>query len=173
MAANFFKYVVHGVAESSDVMATEAGHLENVRVPDGVELDNGSFVVLDGFEANSGDVWTIKAPSADTAADELFLILTSPVIYEDYKPDMQDEKYFYNAEGDTARAYQLHKRDKIALSAECFKDPKDALLKVGSFLDFTQGYKAGVVAKAPTTGPVAEIYDIASNGKFRVVFHKV
>lgn len=168
MATGFTKYWAksekHGVAEVSDMLATTAGHIENVRVAE--DIDNGSFVSLDTFEA--GDVWKAKKPAT---AEAIYLIASSEDIHEDFSPKARAVENFYNEKGDVARAYQLFARDKFALSKEAFAD--GASPAVGKYLDFSKGYKAAIAAEAPAAGPVAKIYDVAPTGVFRVVVEKI
>ena len=161
MATNFLNYVKHGVAESSDLLATTAGHIENVLVEEANGIDNGSFVTL------GADVWKAAAP---TAGATVYLVLTPPSIYEDYTRKMQDESNFFNGKNEIARAYQLFKRDKFALSDECFA--ANAEPAVGKYLTIT-GFKAGVAASAPNSGLVAKIYDQATNGNWRIVVEDI
>ena len=161
MATSFITYTKRGVAESSNLLATVAGHIENVLVEADNGIDNGSFISLGDFV--SGDVWKAKAPAA---GEDIYLVLSVPLIYEDYTSKMQEESNFFNGKGEVARAYQLFKRDKFALSAECFA--ANAEPAVGKYLTFS-GFKAGVAASAPQSGPVMKIYDVATNGNFRVV----
>lgn len=168
MATGFTKYWAkpekHGVAEVSDMLATTAGHIENVRVSE--DVDDGSFVSIDAFEA--GDVWTAKKPAT---AEAIYLIASSEDIYEDFSAKARSVENFYNAKGDVARGYQLFARDKFALSKEAFADGAEPA--VGKYLDFSKGYKAAIAAEAPIAGPVAKIYDVASNGNYRVVVEKI
>lgn len=168
MATGFTKYwnkpEKHGVAEVSDMLATTAGHIENVRAAE--DIDNGSFVSIDAFEA--GDVWTMKKP---VPAEGIYLVASVEDIYEDFSKMARAVENFYNAKGDVVRAYQLFARDKFTLSKEAFADGAEPA--VGKYLDFTKGYKAALVAEAPAAGPVAKIYDVAPNGRFRVVVEKI
>ena len=48
------------------------------------------------------------------------LVLSVPLIYEEYTTRMQEESNFYNAKGDLLRVYQLYVGDVFTLSAEGF-----------------------------------------------------
>lgn len=168
MATGFTRYWAepekHGVAEVSDMLATTAGHIENVRAAE--DIDNGSFISIAGFEA--GDVWTMKKP---VTTEAIYLVASSEDTKEDFFPKARAVENFYNAKGEVVRAYQLFARDKFALSKEAFADGAEPA--VGKYLDFSKGYKAAIAAEAPTAGPVAKIYDIATNGRFRIVVEKI
>lgn len=172
MATSIYKFTPkHGVAESSDLKATLAGHIFNMRAAE--DIDNGSFAALGDFEGTTAtsygaDVWAAKKPAK---ADKVFLILSSPLIYEEGTAQCQDEANFYNARGDVMRAYELVPYDKFALSAEAFAANSEP--GVGKYLVINGAYKAGVAASAPEGQTfVAKIYDIAGNGNFRIIVEK-
>lgn len=162
MATNILNYVKHGVAESSDLLASFGGsHLLN-GIAD-VNIDNGSFCTVGDFVEGSGDAWKIEKPAT---TGELFLVLSSPLIYEDFTQQAQEESNFFNAANEPARLYQLKVRDKFALSKEAFADGAEPA--VGKYLTFAD-YKAGVTDTKPESGHVLKIYDIATDGLYRVV----
>lgn len=165
MATNFYNRTLHGVAESSALLGTEGGsHVLNFKAP--VDLDNGSFLSYSGFDA--GDVWTADYPDADKA---VFLVLTSPLIYEEAERWMQEENNFFNKKDDIIRCYHLAQFDRFAISKEAFE--AGATPAVGQYLTFSgSSYKAGVGAK-PASGFAAKIYDIATNGNYRVIVEEV
>lgn len=166
MAANFITYTNHGVAESSALLATDYGdHIMHLKADE--DIDNGSFVAVGDFVA--GDVFEAKKPAK---TDRLCLVLSVPLIYEEFSPRAQEEANFYNAEGDVMRCYVLAQYDRFALSKEAFAVPADAA--VGKFISVDgNGYKAVVSANAPNdTAFVGEIYDVASNGNFRIIVRK-
>lgn len=154
MASSILSYKpLHGVAESSDLLATVGGsHLIN-GVAD-VDLDNGSFVGIGEF--NEGDSWKVTKPSS---TGELYLVLTSPLIYEDFTKEAIEERHFFNKAGEMLRLYQLKVRDKFALSTEAFADGSEIV--IGSYLTFDD-YKAGVTTTKPESGHVLKVYDRAS-----------
>jgi len=166
MATNFYNRVAHGVAESSALLGTEGGsHVLNFKAP--ADLDNGSFVSLSSFDA--GDVWNCTYPDADKA---VFLILSSPLIYEESERWMQEESNFYNKAADIVRGYHLAQFDRFALSDEAFA--ANATPAVGSYLTFpASSYKAGVTTTKPQSGFCARVYDQASNGLWRIIVEEV
>lgn len=166
MATSFITYTPHGVAESSALLGTEGGaHVLNFKAP--ANIDNGNFVAYNGFE--EGDVWKATYPST---SKDLFLILSSPLIYEEYTPRMQEEQFFFNAEDDIIRGYHLQKYDRFALSAAAFAS--GATPAVDSYLTFSgSSYQAGVTTTKPQSGAILRIYDVATNGLFRVVVEDI
>lgn len=100
---------VHAVCESSRLKATTAGHIYDLKCHKA--LDNGAIVGVgthvEGQVFNSKDY-----ANGDVAC----LILTPPFAYNG-KKYQSEEKFFYNAEGDIARAYELHVGDIYTISA--------------------------------------------------------
>ena len=110
--ANFYDLAtgdVHAVCESSRLKATTAGHIYDLKCKK--DLDNGAIV---GVGAHvEGQVFETK----DYAAGDIAcLILTPPFAYNGNKYQ-SEEKFFYNAAGELARAYELHVGDIYTISA--------------------------------------------------------
>jgi hypothetical protein len=99
---------VHAVCESSRLKATTAGHIYDLKCHKA--LDNGAIV---GVGAHvEGQVFNAK----DYAEGDIAcLILTPPFAYNG-KKYQSEEKFFYNAEGEIARAYELHVGDIYTIS---------------------------------------------------------
>ena len=169
MATNFISYTEHAVCESTDLLGTRYGaHLGHF-IDKAADHDNGSIVARDAFYADedNNDVWTVKAPAK---SDHVYLILTSPEIYENYTPKMAEEKNFYNGKGEVMRGYELKKDDRFTLSAKGF----NGTAAVGKYVsqDGT-GYQMVIADTAPTdTSFVGLIYDKANNGNYRVIVLK-
>ena len=133
----------HVVAESSRLKATIAGHIYDLEMIE--DTDNGTIVAV-GTHVE-GQVFKAKTYAA---GDAPYLVLTSPLAYNGKKA-WSDEKYFYNATGEIARAYELHKDDIFTVSADAFTgDPA-----VGKYVDATYA----VTEVAPATGFVGEIIE--------------
>lgn len=137
MATNFTKFISsldkHAVAGSSKLKATVAGHIWNILIEE--DLDNGSIVAKGEYV--SPEVYKAKDSTGfsgvilDKAANgnwyvevtdpgDALLVLTVPMIYEDYTSTLKQESNFYNESGNIVRAYELHKGDIFELSAEGF-----------------------------------------------------
>ena len=102
--------VEHAVCESSRLKATTAGHIYDLKCHKA--LDNGAIV---GVGAHvEGQVFDSK----DYAAGDIAcLVLTPPFAYNGNKYQ-SEEKFFYNAAGEVARAYELHVGDIYTISAK-------------------------------------------------------
>ena len=99
---------VHAVCESSRLKATVAGHIYDLKCHK--DLDNGAIVGVgthvEGQVFNSKDY---------AKGDVACLVLTVPFAYNGNK-FKSEEKFFYNAEGEIARAYELHVGDIYTIS---------------------------------------------------------
>ena len=144
--ANVFDLVkgdAHVVAESSRLKATTAGHIYDLEMI--ADTDNGTIVALGAHV--EGQVYKAKAYAA---GDKPYFILTPPLAYNG-KKSWSDEKYFYNAKGEIARAYELHVDDIFTVSEDAFT----GTVAVGKYVDATYAIKD----TAPSTGFVGEIIE--------------
>lgn len=144
--ANVFDLVKgtdHVVAESSRLKATGAGHIYDLEMI--ADTDNGTIVALGAHV--EGQLY--KAKNFATG-DKPYLVLTPPLAYNGKKA-WSDEKYFYNAKGEVARAYELYVDDMYTLSADAFTGTP----AVGKFVDATYAIKDA----APESGFVGEIFE--------------
>ena len=144
--ANVFDLVkgdAHVVAESSRLKATGAGHIYDLEMI--ADTDNGTIVALGAHV--EGQVYKAKEFAA---GDKPYFILTPPLAYNG-KKIWSDEKYFFNAKGEIARAYELYVDDIFTVSEDAFTG-KPA---VGKFVDATYT----VADAAGETGFVGEIIE--------------
>ena len=133
----------HVVAESSRLKATTAGHIYDLEMIE--NTDNGTIVAVGAHV--EGQVFKAKAFAN---GDKPYLVLTPPLAYNGKKA-WSDEKYFYNAKGEIARAYELYKDDIFTVSADAFTGSPE----VGKYVDATYTVKES----APATGFVGEIIE--------------
>lgn len=134
MATNFIQFTKHAVAGSSKLKATVAGHIFNIKIDE--DLDNGTLVAKGDYVApevykakdSTGFAGVILDRAANgnwyvevTEPGDALLLLSVPLIYEEYTKSMQHESNFYNAAGDIVRAYELYENDIFELSAEGFE----------------------------------------------------
>lgn len=151
--ANVFDKIVgaeHVVAESSLLKSTGAGHILSMKCHK--DLDNGSIVTRGAWvEAQVFD-------SADYAAGKKpYLVLTPPIGYNSDRRSYQEERYFYNATGEIARAYELYVDDIFTVSANAITALSTAPV-VGNYVSVDGGlYKES--ASAGQTGFVAQIVE--------------
>ena len=150
----------HVVAESSRLKATTAGHIYDLEMIE--DTDNGTIVAIGAHV--EGQVFKAKAYAE---GDKPYLVLTPALAYNGRKAQ-SDEKYFYNAEGEIARAYELNVDDIYTLSEDAFSGEP----AVGKFVDAT--YAA--TGSAGSTGFVGEIIEEVNytNGtSYRVIVRKI
>lgn len=133
----------HVVAESSRLKATTAGHIYDLEMIE--DTDNGTIVAVGAHV--EGQVFKAKTYAA---GDAPYLVLTPPLAYNGKKA-WSDEKYFYNAQGEIARAYELCEGDIYTLSADAFTGSPE----VGKFV----GADYAAVAEVPASGFVGEIIE--------------
>lgn len=144
--ANVFDLVkgtAHVVAESSRLKATGAGHIYDLEMIE--DTDNGTIVALGAHV--EGQLYKAKAYAE---GDKPYFILTPPLAYNGKKV-WSDEKYFYNAKGEVARAYELYVDDMFTVSEDAFTGTPI----VGKFVDATYAVKDA----APESGFVGEIIE--------------
>ena len=117
------KGVAHVVCESSRLTSTISGHIYDLKC--NKDLDNGTIVSVG--EHVEGQVFSTKDY---VAGDKAYLLLTPPFAYNG-KRMWSDEKYFYNAKDEIARAYELHVDDIYTISSDAF----DGTPAVGKYVD--------------------------------------
>ena len=145
--ANVFDLVkgdAHVVAESSRLKATTAGHIYDLEMIE--NTDNGTIVAIGAHV--EGQVYKAKAYAT---GDKPYLVLTPALAYNGRKA-WSDEKYFYNAKGEIARAYELNVDDIYTVSKEAFDGQT---VTVGKYIDATYAIKEA----APETGFAGEIIE--------------
>ena len=140
----------HVVAESSLLKSTISGHIYRLEAL--ADTDNGSIV--------SRGEWiepqVFKAKNY-TAGEQPLFVLTPPLGYNSDRRTYQDEKYFYNAQGERMRAYELCEGDIFTVSANAIT-PLAADPVVGNYVSVDSGlYKEA--AEAGETGFVGQIVE--------------
>ena len=135
MATSFINFDnKHAVAESTNLKATIVGNIWNIKatndIDNGCIVKRGDYVAPEYYAEAAATEFTgkiiEKAANGNfrvevTAVGELEgLVLSVPLIYEEYTTRMQEESNFYNAKGDLLRVYQLYVGDVFTLSAEGF-----------------------------------------------------
>lgn len=133
MATGFMNFAKHAVAGSSKLKATTCGHIYNIQAAE--DIDNGCIVGKGAYiapeyyaEAAAGTFsGTILDRAANgnfyvevVSAENALLVLTTPLIYEQFTTRMQEESNFYNAKDDLMRCYELVPGDIFELSEEGF-----------------------------------------------------
>jgi hypothetical protein len=163
--ANVFDLVkgnAHVVAESSRLKATTAGHIYDLEMIE--DTDNGSIVAIGARSDLGAQVFKAKAYAA---GEKPYLVLTPPLAYNGKKA-WSDEKYFYNAKGEVARAYELGVDDIYAVSEDAFiGEPA-----VGKFVDasYTVAETAG---ESGFVGEIIEEVIYTNSISYRIIVRKI
>lgn len=103
----------HRVAESSKLKATIVGGIADIEIVTTNGVDNGTIISLG--ENVEGNLYKEAAYTAGTSIAKPYLVLTPPLAYGN-RTAQKAEKYFYNAKGEIARAYELYVDDIFAVS---------------------------------------------------------
>ena len=156
--ANYFDNIKnateHVVAESSRLTATGVGHIYDLEMI--ADTDNGTIVAVG--EHVEGQVFKAKAYAA---GEKPYLVLTPPLAYNGRR-GQSDEKYFYNAEGEIARAYELYVGDIYTVSEKAFTGTPE----VGKFVDAT--HTVAESAGANYVGEIIEEVEYANSTSYRI-----
>lgn len=156
--ANVFDLVkgnAHVVAESSRLKATTAGHIYDLEMIE--DTDNGTIVAIGAHV--EGQVYKAKTYAA---GDKPYFILTPPLAYNG-KKSQSDEKYFYNAKGEIARAYELHVDDIFTVSKDAFTGAP----AVGKFVNATYAV-ADAAAESGFAGEIIEEVNYTNSDSYRI-----
>lgn len=153
----------HVVAESSRLKATTVGHIYDLEMIE--DTDNGSIVAIGALSDLGVQVFKAKAYAA---GEKPYLVLTPPLAYNGKKA-WSDEKYFYNAQGEVARAYELHVGDIYTVSADAFTGSP----AVGKYVD-----SAYTVAEATTNihgfvGEIIEEVTYTNSTSYRILVREI
>ncbi len=174
MASNFIQYTKHPVVEVSNLLGTMGGeHIFNMLATE--DIDNGALVALGDFVPDGsglGGVFKAKTPAV---GDDVWLIASVPDIASVQGMPMSTEEFnFYNAKGEMMRAYHLGKYDTFSLDDIGFS--KDSKPAVGKYVVVDgKGTRPVVVDKLAVDAPnafVGFIYEVATNGRYRVLVKK-
>ena len=156
--ANYFDNIKnvpeHVVAESSRLTATGAGHIYDLEMIE--DTDNGSIVAVGAHV--EGQLFKAKAYAA---GDKPYLVLTPPLAYNGRR-GQSDEKYFYNATGEVARAYELYVGDIYTVSENAF----DSAPTVGQYVD--AAYTVTAEAGANFAGQIIEKVEYTNSVSYRI-----
>lgn len=133
MATGFMNFTKHAVAGSSKLKATTCGHIYNIQaaadIDNGCIVGKGAYVAPEYYAEVAAGSFTgkiiDKAANGNfyvevESAENAYLVLTAPMIYEQFTSAMQEESNFYNAKGDLLRCYELVAGDIFELSKEGF-----------------------------------------------------
>ncbi len=116
-------------------------------------IDNGCVLKLDGLMTGEREVYRGVTPAADTPIEEVALVATPEVMYDERLRDLDD---YYNEAGKIVRAYRFHSGDIFSVTKEAL-DGVDSPA-VGNVVELKAGIKLNVAASA--TGGSTQIGEI-------------
>lgn len=109
------------------------------------DIDNANVVKLVGLENVDGviarEVWQATTPAANTPIDDIVLIASPEVMYDERLNQLED---FYNVAGKAARGYKLHKNDVFSVTA----DALTGTAAVGNVVELQANTKMKVAASS-------------------------
>lgn len=106
-------------------------------------IENGNVVKLGALEKDSREVYKGAAPAANTPVNEVVLVATPEVMYDEHKHNLDD---FINEAGKIARGYHLHSGDIFSVTKEALDGA--ASPAVGNLVELKAGTKLNVVTSA-------------------------
>lgn len=126
------------------------------------EIQNGNVVKLGALETGSREIYKGAAVAANTPINEVVLIASPEVMYDEHKHNLDD---FINVAGAVARGYHLHSGDIFSVTKEALDGV--ASPAVGNVVELKAGTKLNVAASA-TSGAtqVGKIIDKNVVGRY-------
>ena len=103
----------YGYAESSEIKATNAGHIVSGVNADNA-IENGTLWVLGNKTDGSDEIYAVTKPTA--TSDQVWLALSALYAYDTSTTLGQHEMYLRKEAGEPARMYELVKYDRYAIA---------------------------------------------------------
>lgn len=103
------------------------------------EIQNGAVVKLEALIDR--EVYKAVAPAANTPINEVVLVASPEVMYDERKRNLED---FINEAGDVARGYMFHTGDVFSVTAEALT----AAPAIGWAVELAEGTKMAAVETA-------------------------
>ena len=165
----------YSVVRTDNLMGTNVGsYLDSVRyftvetidnksvdVP--AEIENGNVVAVGALLEGERELHRAVAPTATTPLDEIGLVASPEVLYDERKRGLNE---FINRAGANVRIYYLHHGDEFGVTIEGLNVASGYTIKVGDAVELMAGTKLNVVGTA-TSGStqVGKIIAIENGGK--------
>ncbi len=124
----------HAVAGSSRLRATTTGDIYDIKatadIDNGCIIGKGKFLGLTYYEEGTATAFKGKIISKAsngnyyievTEAENAYLVLSVPLVYDNHNTTLASENTFYNAKDDIMRCYKLFVGDIFELSLEGFE----------------------------------------------------
>lgn len=124
-------------------------------------IENGSLVKIVGLLDGEREVYKAVAPDADTPLEDLAVIGTPEVMYDERKKNLSD---FINEAGVAARGYLLRARNVYSVTKEGLTGL--ATPAVGNVVELDGTTKGKVVAASTSATVVGTIMAVESTGRY-------
>ena len=125
-------------------------------------IDNGNVVKLDGLMTGERELYKAVAPAAGTPLDEIVLIGTNEVLYDERLKNLDD---FQNEAGVAALGYRLHNGDIFSVTAEALS--AGSTIAKGDIVELQADTKLKVVGSlTQNSTKVGEIIAIEKAGRY-------
>lgn len=125
-------------------------------------IENGSVVKLGALETGSREVYIGATPAKTDVIEDIVLIATPEVVYDEHKRNLDD---FQNEAGAIARGYRLHSGDIFSVTVDALS--ADTTPAVGNIVELDDGVNLKVVSTL-TSGSthVGAIIDVNVVGRY-------
>lgn len=160
----------YGYAESSEIKATNAGHIVSAVNAD-LAIENGTLWKLGTKTTGSDEIYNVTKPAA---GDKVWLALSALYAYDTTTTLGQHEMYLRKEAGEAARIYELVQYDRYAV-ADYMITPltNEALPTVGNLVkvDPSTGKYIEIASSTTTTslGFVARINSVEVKSNLTIV----
>ena len=111
------------------------------------DIDNGMVVKLEALEDGEREMWKAVAPAANTPLDEVVLVATPEVMYDERLYNLND---FYNEAGTASRGYKFHTGNIFSITTDAI----DGTATKGHLVELQAGIKMKDVQTATTGSTV-------------------
>lgn len=158
----------YGYAESSDIKATVAGHIFDIK-NDTLAIENGTLWKL-GEMSQADEIYAVTKAAK---GDKVVLALSALYSYDTSTTLGQHEMYLRKEAGETARAYELVEHDRYAVADYMIKAVGDSVA-VGNYVVVSDAEDATYQEVASsedvsTYGFVAKIVGTKVNSNLTIV----
>lgn len=126
-------------------------------------IENGCVVKLEGLMDGEREVRKAVAPTADTPIDQIAIVATPEVMYDERKRNLDE---FRNEAGQIVRGYIPRSRNIYSVTAESLTIAGGVTPAKGYVVELMAGVKPSVVVAATGATKLGEIIDIEKAGRY-------
>lgn len=134
------------------------------------EIDNGCVLKVGSLMDGERDIFVGEVPAADDALNDIVLVATPEVIYDEHKHNISD---FYNEAGKPIRGYRLRSGNIFSVTEEALDMNGTAVASAeGKVVELQAGVKMKVSASATGT-QVGTIEAVENSGRYTYLVIRV